>query len=184
MKFLSSTVTQPSMDMKFKLVEGYPAYRVSDSGVVQSRWRLGGNHKKSKGGEFTETWKTLTPFPDGKSYLQVTLCDGIRKGKTHRVHNLVTQVFIGLRPKGLVNRHLDGNPKNNRIENLQYGTYLENENDKKRHGTWDTRCALTPDKALLIREKAAAGKKRKHLAAEFEVSVVTIGRIITNKIWR
>jgi hypothetical protein len=30
-------------------------------------------------------------------------------------------------------RHLDGNPKNNRLENLAWGTYKENAQDRELH---------------------------------------------------
>jgi len=51
------------------------------------------------------------------------------------VHRLVARAFYGPRPEGLVVRHLDGNPQNNCLENLTYGTHSENLLDQVRHGT-------------------------------------------------
>lgn len=51
-----------------------------------------------------------------------------------RVHILVAQAFTGPRPEGLDIRHLDGNPGNNHVENLAYGTRSENLRDAVRHG--------------------------------------------------
>lgn len=51
------------------------------------------------------------------------------------VHRLVLEAFIGPCPSGMECRHLDGNPSNNRLENLLWGTPLENANDRRRHGT-------------------------------------------------
>jgi hypothetical protein len=54
---------------------------------------------------------------------------------TVRVHVLVCETFIGPRPDGLLTRHLNGNPYDNRIENLAYGTVSENSLDCVSHGT-------------------------------------------------
>lgn len=50
-------------------------------------------------------------------------------------HRLVALAFHGEPPEGCpLVRHLDGNPDNNKPENLAWGTYSENEADKKTHG--------------------------------------------------
>ncbi len=51
------------------------------------------------------------------------------------VHCIVAAAFIGPRPSGWETRHIDGNPSNNRLENLEYGTRSDNAEDSKRHGT-------------------------------------------------
>ena len=55
--------------------------------------------------------------------------------KTYRVHRLVLEYFIGPCPVGMECRHLDGNPHNNRLDNLKWGTRTENQQDRKLHGT-------------------------------------------------
>ena len=42
------------------------------------------------------------------------------------VHQLVALTFIGPRPDGLDILHINGNPIDNRVENLMYGTRTEN----------------------------------------------------------
>jgi hypothetical protein len=42
--------------------------------------------------------------------------------------------FVGPRPPGLEIRHLDGDPGNNALNNLRYGTRSENLVDKSYHG--------------------------------------------------
>lgn len=53
---------------------------------------------------------------------------------THRVHKLVMLAFCGPRPDGHEVRHLNGDPTDNRRENLAYGTVSENRLDITRHG--------------------------------------------------
>lgn len=43
------------------------------------------------------------------------------------VHRLVMRTFVGLRPKGYVINHIDGNKANNSLDNLEYCTNKENE---------------------------------------------------------
>ena len=50
------------------------------------------------------------------------------KGKTYKVHQLVCEAFNGPRPKGMVCMHLDEDYKNNKPENLSWGTQKENLN--------------------------------------------------------
>jgi len=60
-------------------------------------------------------------------------------------HRVVLEAFVGPCPDGLVTRHLDGVKLNNRLSNLTYGTYTENNLDILRHGNnrnWNkTHCA-------------------------------------------
>jgi len=56
------------------------------------------------------------------------------KAKKMYVHRAVLEAFDRLPLAGELGRHLDGNPKNNRSENLAWGTALDNMRDKKSHG--------------------------------------------------
>jgi hypothetical protein len=51
------------------------------------------------------------------------------------IHQLVAGAFIGPRPVGYETRHMDGNPTNNVVSNLAYGTKSDNSMDAVRHGT-------------------------------------------------
>lgn len=64
------------------------------------------------------------------------LCAHLSKdGRTKNllVHRLVLFTFAG--QSRLQVRHLDGNPANNRLDNLQYGTAKDNARDRDKHGT-------------------------------------------------
>lgn len=54
--------------------------------------------------------------------------------KTMCAHTLVALAFLGPRPKGMQIRHKDGDCMNPTVENLAYGTPVENNQDTIRHG--------------------------------------------------
>lgn len=111
------------MSEQWRSVVGYEGlYQVSSEGRVR-----GVRRKGCHGG-------TLRPARDRHGRLVVSLWRENR-GKTHRVSQLVCAAFVGP-PAGAVEvRHLDGNPANNRVENLAYGTHSANTLDSVRHGT-------------------------------------------------
>lgn len=173
------------MKEEYKIIPNFPAYRVSNTGKIQSRWKRGAFFS---GFKIKDDWKDLPTHPDAGGYLQVHLCDGYGKVKTARLHNLVAELFIGKMPANKrVVRHLDSNPSNNCVENLAYGTYAENENDKIENGTWNTRnggAKITTTQVREIRKRLQDGESHNSLALEFGVSRPTITRIANNKIWR
>lgn len=65
------------------------------------------------------------------------------KGVQHpsKVHRLVARAFLGPCPPGQEVCHWDGDPANNRIDNLRYDTRASNSTDTVRHG----RCHLVGD---------------------------------------
>jgi len=118
----------------------------------------------------------------------------IRLCKNHKfqdfyIHRLVLETFIGPCPSGMECRHLDGNSKNNSLDNLRWGTKLENENDKKLHGT-DQKTILSWAKLdwikigeikKLLREGTLSQGK---IGKLYNVSGATICMINTGKIWK
>ena len=174
-----------SMEEIFMILDDFPAYRISNLGKIQSRWKRGSYYN---GFTCVDVWKDLPMYPDRKGYLQVHLCDGYGQVKTVRIHNMVTRCFLGERPvEKPVVRHLDSNPSNNKLTNLTYGTYVENENDKIKNGTWNSRfggAKLTPIQVKEIRYKLKCNISQKDLAIEYDVSRPTITRISNNKIWK
>jgi HNH endonuclease len=95
--------------------------------------------------------------------------------------------FVGPRPEGLEIRHLNGNPSDNRLTNLEYATRSRNVMDVKWHnGKINQR--LTPRDVLSIKRQLgprtieavlARDGKSAALAREYGVSRVTI-----SDIWR
>lgn len=108
-------------------IPDFPGYLVSDQGNMKSIDR----HDTI--GRFLPG-QDLRPTFNNHGYLRVN----IRRGGvrfTRSVHRLVLEAFVGPRPPGFEARHLDGNPVNNALSNLAWGSSKQNSEDKRRHGT-------------------------------------------------
>ena len=90
--------------------------------------------------------RELAPVIKGTGYREMCVMSDSGAMISKRVHELVLETFDGARPSGVYEdtarqypryhaRHLNGNPLDNRIENLQWGTVKENADDARRHGT-------------------------------------------------
>lgn len=113
---------------EWRPIPGYEgSYEVSDLGEVRSLDRLTDRGRNWRG-------RVMSPAPMPSGYQIVTLWrDG--KQRTALVHRLVLEAFVGPPAPGQEVRHYDGNPANNALENLAWGTHAENEADKIAHGT-------------------------------------------------
>ena len=157
-------------------IAGYPGYVITADGTVLSC--------KTNCG-FRPDYRPLRPSRDAKGYLGLTLCaaDGTRRKA--RVHRLVAEAFIH-NPAGLpCVRHLDGSKANNSADNLAWGTYQDNENDKHAHGTYWLRRngkLSEADRSDAFRLKAE-GWSQEQLAARFDVSRATITRLLNGSTW-
>ena len=123
-----------------------------------------------------------------KGYLTVSVSNGIN-ARPIGVHQLVADAFLGPCPKGEHVRHLNGNPPDNRPENLSYGTPLQNAKDRERHGRYASGehhfgAKLTQSQAEDIRQLRKSGERVSALALKFGVSVSTIGAIIYGKSYK
>lgn len=68
-----------------------------------------------------------------QGYRMVTLAKN-GKNTDKLVHHAVLEAFVGPRPDKYGTRHLDGERTNNRLGNLAWGTYSENNYDIVAHG--------------------------------------------------
>ena len=109
--------------MKFINLHGYEdTHEISPEGVVRSK-----PHATTPG-------KELRPYTDRYGYKIVAISSG-GKVKAHKLHRLLLSTFVRPPKPGEEGRHLDGNRANNDLNNLAWGSRLDNEGDKKRHGT-------------------------------------------------
>lgn len=170
----------------FRVIPGFPRYAINDSGtVISSCGRGRAGHRTSL------PWSTNRRRNQRKQrggYSVVTLH---RDGRAHdfRVHVLVLTTFVGPCPDGMQCRHLDGNPANNHVSNLAWGTPRENQHDRIRHGTLplgelSTNAKLTEKDVLEIRRRAASGETQISIAKNFPVSHKRISKIVRRETWK
>lgn len=166
----------------FRKIPGFPRYAIDEYGTVISVCASGRGKDRSWGHA-----KRLNPVPSQDGYLRVYLSqDG--KENTVYVHAMVLTTFVGPCPEGLQCRHLDGNPANNHVTNLAWGTRLENDRDKLLHGTKQlgeevNGAKLKASDVLEIRRRAANGERKSDIAKDFPVNHTTISRIVLRKTW-
>lgn len=117
----------------------------------------------------------------------------VRRG----IHQLVLRMFVGRCPSGKETCHDNGNCRDNRLENLRYGTRKENLNDRHRHGTMTKgqhhgAATMTDAKAIEIKKTHAAllngAKKLRNgelvqLAGKFNTTTGIIGSIVRGDRW-
>lgn len=132
-------------------------YEVSDLGRVRST----GKHKR---GGWSKSPRILKQF-NVRGYRVLELSAGQGAARNWQVHILVLEAFVGPRPEGHQTRHLNGDPSDNRLCNLRWGTPAENVADCFRHGTRIRK--LSEAQAQEIR---ASTERTKDLAAKFGIS--------------
>lgn len=106
-------------------IPGFSNYDISSLGRVRSR----AVYQGSAGPRILRT----PPTSEGYPAVHIVADDGSHPVK--RVHALVLLAFVGERPEGSITRHLDGDPTNNQLTNLTYGSVSQNSLDQVRHGT-------------------------------------------------
>jgi hypothetical protein len=119
-----------------KPIEGYEnKYVISSTGIVTSVPRLSRNGRKIGG-------VTLKGgiYPNGYRY--VILTDDNRNESRHLIHRLVATAFIPNPYKLPCVNHIDGNKRNNSIENLEWCTHLDNVRHAIRTGLVEKVCKI------------------------------------------
>lgn len=112
-------------------VRGFPLYEVSDRGRVRS-WNAGAGRGPACDGR-RERPLMMKSRVGAKGRPLVNFWSAEQGAKAKFVHTVVLEAFVGPRPEGQVCRHLNGDPLDNRLENLKWGTLRENSADIRRH---------------------------------------------------
>jgi hypothetical protein len=120
------------------------------------------------------------------------------------IHQLVLLAFLGPRPEGLEVRHINGDPTDNRLCNLAYGTRKENCADSVMHGTkkigalkvsaakkgiatvWGDNhgmAKLTTEAVVRMRKDFADGMKSAEAGRKYGISQAHAHKILTGKAW-
>lgn len=159
-------------------------YQASNLGLIRSLIKWNGTNSRIL---------QQTSRKDGR--WKVVLCKNNKK-KTHKVHRLILQTFVGKCPFGMECRHLDGDPGNNQLKNLCWGFHSDNEKDKVRHGTktnpvWFDNVGSKHGMAILtekdipkIRSMFKLGISCINIARRYGVSRQCISEVVYNRTWR
>lgn len=108
-------------------------------------------------------------------------CVTLSNRKKHYIHRIVATTFLGEMPTKLEVNHIDGNKLNNRLENLEWVTRIENirhfhkNNDMRNF--YIQRSKQTKEK--MQRKKNAAKETIKYLYYVEGYSILKISKIIT-----
>jgi len=174
----------------FKDIPEYEGlYQISNLGRVKS---LEKKRNVSKNSYRIYHEKILKPVISSKkrksSYTQVTLCNNTVKTK-HAVHHLVLETFVSLCPNNFQARHLDGNPSNNKLSNLAWGTAQDNANDRTLHnhncpGEKNGNSKLKRNQVIIIKKLLKSKHTHKQIALKYNVSETTISNIDRKVTWK
>lgn len=161
----------------WKSVIGYEGYYdVSDHGRVRSLNRqVRGKHTRLVGSTrcLDNSWN---------GYARISLW---KQNKRNRflVHRLVYAAFVGEIPEGKEVNHIDSDPNNNSVDNLEVVTHAENMQHAAKKGRLSKK--LNAKQVRDIRNIASAGDRSfRSLGREYRVCHNLISRIVSRKIWK
>ena len=151
--------------MIYKIIPDHPCYEASDCGDVRRRGKT----------------NNLKPWVHKSGHLYLRL-----DGKSRQVHHLILSSHGYSRPENYECCHKDGNPQNNNINNLEWGTRQKNIFDYIKHkGKHMVKNATSVEIAMKIKNehdgKFGTGKR---LAEKYKVSVYTVSEIKNNKTFK
>jgi len=163
-----------------KIIPNFPTYRITKGGRV---WSTKGNYENGQ-------WMKLQTSCSGYLYVKLRKCS---KYYHCLIHRLVLETYVGPCPEGMQCRHLNGNPQDNHLENLCWGTPKENHADAirhkthqglKNHGEMSNFSKLTEQKVKLIHNLYHSGAdSQQGLADAFGISQHCVQTIVTKKTW-
>lgn len=155
--------------MESKEIEGYSNYVITTEGNVISFK-----------GRKPRKLKPQAASQSKKGYVQVRLYDDSGKlGKLQYVHRLVWQTFKGEIPQGLEIDHIDGNPRNNNLTNIQLLSRRDNTDkyNRKLQGGF----ILRDKRDELIKDYEELGSFDK-VAKKWGVSITAVNRVVRNRV--
>lgn len=156
----------------WKNVPGFPGYFVTNAGAILGPSR---NVLKPMASE------------DGHLYILIPKARKITVRKLF-IHRAVLLAFVGPCPEGMECRHLDGDPSNNVVDNLAWGTQLENAADRVRHGRAprgeQSKTAKLTEKQVFEIKRRVGFETLRQLGAEYGVSHTAIRRAALGIKWR
>ena len=164
--------------MERREIQDFPGYYIYEDGCVWS---------DPKGTNFHGRF--LKQTLDKSGYVVYDLCGKGNKCR-RKAHRLVLEAFVGSCSEGMECRHLDGDPQNNHVSNLCWGTHKRNMADMVMHGTDSVGerngfSKLISIEVMEIRDLLASGLYfQREIAEMYGISHQQVSRINTGKRWR
>jgi len=170
------------MSIKYRYIDEYPGYRIGDNGSVWSR------HNNRWG--LHNVWRELKPgilkSKDAKNYARKAVYLG--RNRFRYVHHLVLEAFVGKRPKGYEACHKNGDPLDNNVDNLYWGSPSENDADQRRHGRKKGElhhaATLNNELVLEIRRRVSQGETHQSIANSLGIKRRNVGRVADRTRWK
>jgi hypothetical protein len=162
------------------MVDGFPSLMVSEAGDVV---RLASSRRKRvRGGHYWQTFpeQKLNARVTGAGYMAVqTKTEGGRA--TLYIHRLLAEAFIPKPPRCNEVNHLDGDKRNNSLENLEWTTHSANL--QHAHATGLFKNTMSASEVLALKELLANGMSISEAARRFGLAKSTIAGIRNGHSW-
>lgn len=164
----------------WKTVPGFKRYEASSLGNLRTlNWKNSGRTV------------VLKPAKSKKGYLCTIMLDDEGNHKNIKVHRMVAFAFHGVQPSHVTVNHINHIKTDNRPENLEYMSALENSNEAQASGLQivlrgerNGYSKLTEKQVLEIRSKYIPFVyTRQQLADEYGVKIGTIKNILLRRTW-
>lgn len=140
-----------------------------------------------------KTNNKLKAVDNGVGYLRVGLYAGNNKHKLYYVHRLLAMAFIDNPDNKQFINHIDGNTKNNELNNLEWCTKSENglhafklglNKPNPCYGEKNGNTYITNETASKIKELFNKGERQCNIARQFNISKFVVYNIIRNRTWK
>lgn len=156
-------------------------YKASNIGKFKSFKDNHGNYRE----------KILKQTLNKQGYFLINLYKN-KQSKSYLCGRLILETFVGPCPTGMECRHLDNNPENNRLNNLEWATHQSNMDDQIKYNTRFNKASgekngmakLNHNKIIEIKNLYKQGVSQKEIAKIIGISQSLVSNIINNKIWR
>lgn len=162
-------------------ISGFPDYWATRDGEIWSRMSRGRPRRRPGG--------FLRQYDNGKRMTVYLVREGVPT--TLNVGAAVLMAFVEPRPKGHQCCHGNGDYRDNRLENLRWGSPADNSLDALKHGTiprgeQNHNAKLTAKVVREIRKRysRASGPSLRQLAREFGVGAACVRSIVIGRTWR
>jgi len=191
--FAEYSAITPAREVWLPVVGWEDLYEVSNRGRVRSRDRTLTFTRIRLG-----VLQQVTVLRKGRMLVchgQITGYLAVNLSREHQmrrcvVHRLVMFAFAGPEPAGHQVNHINGDKRDNRLENLEWVTPAENTRHAFARGLRFTRRGykvkyrVTPTQVVEIRRLSAEGWSLSELAKEFDAPMSTLNRIVLRHTWK